>query len=101
MKVSSGTLAFAYTLPPFWPVAGISPASYRPCRSHPDGLIHQGFASTYNHLKIQDFCLAQLPPDQVSTGRLTATEQKQPQTDNHNLNIYFDIRMMQFISFPI
>jgi hypothetical protein len=34
MIVSSGTLAFAYTLPPFRPVSGLSPVSYRPCRSH-------------------------------------------------------------------
>jgi hypothetical protein len=34
MGVSSGTLAFAYTLPPFRSVTGLSPVSYRPCRSH-------------------------------------------------------------------
>jgi|GEM_PF-1672993 hypothetical protein len=34
MGVSSGTLAFAYTLPPFRSVTGFSPVSYRPCWSH-------------------------------------------------------------------
>ncbi|MDL1969036.1 MAG: hypothetical protein LWW97_10985, partial [Deltaproteobacteria bacterium] len=34
VRVSSGTLAFAYTLPPFWLMTGLSPVSYRPCRSH-------------------------------------------------------------------
>ena len=44
MGVSSGTLAFTYTLPPFRSVTGLSPVSYRPCRSHPMLAIAEGAA---------------------------------------------------------
>ena len=44
-KVSSGTLAFAYTFPPFRVVAGLSPASSLSCRSHThcSATLHSGF----------------------------------------------------------